>query len=272
MGDEDHFSSTTHGTHGIDALLYKEQPILARSWIYQPSGYFRNGILPKFDDPDADDVTLSTATATYTAPAEPKATMTTWMDNASGLQTKNVLACKDSGFTKSLRPTRVTFRPGDKLGTRRARPASKAGGKKPLWKSTTGTSFKHVEEQSGPLPSIIASRPPGNSKTFPSRPEGKPGPETTGSVRNWSHNRGHVACASIFAKPISRKTITETTEQFIDPPLKVAGGKMKTGATETMNLSSTWVMDSPRGNVSAGSPTWKNAANFNSNEILSGHG
>eukprot|EP01043_Picozoa_sp_COSAG02_P083841 COSAG02_NODE_21788_length_775_cov_0.661243_1_plen_55_part_10 len=54
--------------HGVDALLYPERPVLARSWIYQPSGYFRNGILPKFDDPDADPVTLSTTTATYIAP------------------------------------------------------------------------------------------------------------------------------------------------------------------------------------------------------------
>ena len=167
--------------------------------------------------------------------------MTTWMDKTAGPQTKNILASKETGFTKALRPTRITFRPGDKLGTRRARPASKAGGKKPLWKSTTGISFKPVEEQSGPLPSIIASRPPSNSKTFPSRPEGKPGPETTGGVRNWSHNRGHIAQSSIFAKPISRQTITETTEQFIDPLLKVQGGKMKTGASERLNLSSTWV-------------------------------
>ena len=49
VGDEDHFSSTTANTHGVDALLYPERPILARSWIYQPSGYFRNGILPKFE-------------------------------------------------------------------------------------------------------------------------------------------------------------------------------------------------------------------------------
>ncbi len=186
VDDEDHFGSTTAAVHGVDALLYPERPVLARSWIYQPSGYFRNGILPKFDDPDADAVTLSTTTATYTAPAEPKATMTTWMNNTSGPATKNILPTKETGFTKALRPTRVTFRPGDKLGTRRARPASKAGGKKPLWKSTTSSGFVKPEESSGPLPKIIASRPPGNSKKFPARPEGKTGIETTGSVRNVS--------------------------------------------------------------------------------------
>jgi hypothetical protein len=194
VDDEDHFASTTANTHGVEALLYPERPILARSWIYQPSGYFRNGVLPKFDDPDADAVTLSTTTATFTAPAEPKSTMTTWLDKTTGPETKNILPSKETGFTKALRPTRVTFRPGDKLGTRRARPASKVGGKKPLWKSTTATGFKPVEEQSGPLPKIIASRPPGNSKKFPSRPEGKPGPETTGSVRNVSNQAATPVC------------------------------------------------------------------------------
>ena len=172
--------------HGVDALLYPERPVLARSWIYQPSGYFRNGVLPKFDDPDADSATVSTTTSTYTAPAEPKATMTAWM--TSGPATKNILPSKETGFTKALRTTRVTFRPGDKLGTRRARPASTVGNKKPLWKSTTSTSFlKPVQESSSPLPRIIATRPPGNSKKFPTRPEGKGGIETTGSVRNVSN-------------------------------------------------------------------------------------
>ena len=104
-GDDDHFQSTTANTHDVDALLYRERPILARSWIYQPSGYFRNGVLPKFDDPDADAVTRTTTSEAYVAPAEPKETMTTWMKPG-----KTVLAPKPTGFTTALRPTRITFR------------------------------------------------------------------------------------------------------------------------------------------------------------------
>jgi hypothetical protein len=80
----------------------------------------------------------------------------------------------------------------------------------------------------------------------------------------WSHNRGHIAQSSIFAKPIARDTITETTEQFIDPPLKVEG------VNKDLNLSSTWVASN--GDDPAGSSTWRNSANMNSSEILSGHG
>ena len=104
-GDDEHFQSTTANTHDVDALLYRERPILARSWIYQPSGYFRNGVLPKFDDPDADAVTRTTTSEAYVAPGEPKETMTTWMKPG-----KTVLAPKPTGFTKALRPTRITFR------------------------------------------------------------------------------------------------------------------------------------------------------------------
>ncbi len=87
----------------------------------------------------------------------------------------------------------------------------------------------------------------------------------------WSHNRGHISQSSIFAKPISRDAISETTQEFINPPLKVEG------VNKDLNLSNTWVGDvsGTRGGPNcdpAGSPTWRNSANMNSSEILSGHG
>jgi hypothetical protein len=88
----------------------------------------------------------------------------------------------------------------------------------------------------------------------------------------WTHNRGHISHSNIFAKPISSDTITETCEQFIDPTTLMVEGWNK-----DMNLSKTWVSGtdatpgSPKGSA-AGSPTWRNSANLNSSEILSGHG
>jgi hypothetical protein len=157
---------------------------------------------------------------------------------------------------------------GDKLGQRRARPPSTVAGKKPLWKSTSKSGFVPIEQQTkSPLPKIIASRAPTNKPNFPSRPEGKPGLETTGGVRNWSVKGTHVAQSGIFDAE-RRSMATETSSVFTSPILKVSGGRMKTPVTETLNLGSTWVGSETE---AAGSPVWRTTRMVD-NQLLQGHG
>ena len=64
--------TTTGEKHSPAALLFVDKPILARSWQYSPSGYFRNGIAPRFDSPDYNPGELSTTKTAFPACAAPR--------------------------------------------------------------------------------------------------------------------------------------------------------------------------------------------------------
>jgi hypothetical protein len=137
LPDESFRTTTSSLMHGIDSLLYTDKPVLARSWLYSPSGYVSNGVSCKFDSPDYRSDEISTTRSVFVPPSE-----------LTGLATPPHVPPRpppESGYTKGLWPTRVTMRAGDKHGQRRMRRASISSSQGKATLSTTRDSFREAK-------------------------------------------------------------------------------------------------------------------------------